>query len=306
MKERKDLLVFFGDKGLTTTSANHIANLAKETYQEIEEKLSSITLYETYIKVLNNDNGQMPVLTKTSSNGNVLGEIEDDLIKIAKLKSLIAWLREAISAKKSLDNIIEHMHTDDIAQILGIETPKIASVEPMMTSQDYIGEHFDIKKRNRYFYLETVCATIGEAIHPKGSFSKARKDFIKIKNNPTSTVINPNDGNGLSYVYTYQPAFSAKDVESTYFKLQSTYREYQKELNSMKYEIETAVKEDEIRYTTEQKKAQTEYSEKIGVFLKTVSEWALQERNKISKYKIVIPNDLKDIYDYVTWQSKKE
>ena len=44
--------IFFGAEGLTTTSANHIANLAKEAYQSLESKLNTAVFYTTEIGIL--------------------------------------------------------------------------------------------------------------------------------------------------------------------------------------------------------------------------------------------------------------
>lgn len=43
---KKDMIFFSTEgKGLTSTSANHIANLAKEMVREIETSLAGLTLY---------------------------------------------------------------------------------------------------------------------------------------------------------------------------------------------------------------------------------------------------------------------
>ena len=40
---------FFGTNGITATSANHIANMAKEYYENLETKLQSLCFYNTEI-----------------------------------------------------------------------------------------------------------------------------------------------------------------------------------------------------------------------------------------------------------------
>lgn len=50
---KKDMIFFSKEgKGLTSTSANHIANLAKEMVREIESSLSSLTLYSTSVALI--------------------------------------------------------------------------------------------------------------------------------------------------------------------------------------------------------------------------------------------------------------
>lgn len=302
----KDLLIFFGDKGLTSTSANHIANIAKECYQQIEEQISSIKFYDTYIKLLNSD-----VLTQTQI-GSTISELDsytDKILKIGQLKSLIAWLREAIKAKEALDYKYKTLSNDIIGEEIGLPQPNlndyIKDIKKPITEDEYIAEHFDLKKRSTYYNLETLCSTIGEAIHPNGSFSNARKEFIKVVNNPVSAVVNPNNGNGDSYVYTYKPTVELNDVENKFFELQNLQREYQKEFNSLKYEIEQAVKDDEIRYNKEHKIAVEKCAIDLKNFNVTVQDYVVKKRNEISNYKIIIPDNLKDIYEYVSHIGKK-
>lgn len=311
MNKNKNLLIFFGDKGLTSTSANHIANIAKECYQQIEEQISSIKFYDTYIKLLNND-----TLTQTQigSTQKDLDTYTERVLKIAQLKSLIAWLREAIQAKEILDtnlkNFLSESSIDEICEELGLKEPILNEytndIKKPIDKFDYIGEHFDLKKRNTYYNLETLCSTIGEIIHPNGAFANARKEFIKVLNNPISAVVNPNNGSGDSYVYTYKPTVDASNVEDKFFELQNLQREYQKEFNSLKYEIEQAVKDDEIRYNKEKKIALDNYSVDLKKFNAAVQEYIAKKRNEISNYKIIIPDKLKDVYEYVSNIGKKK
>ena len=47
--EKNELSVpaFFGQQGLTAASANHIADIAKESYQAVEKRLSSMDFHKT-------------------------------------------------------------------------------------------------------------------------------------------------------------------------------------------------------------------------------------------------------------------
>lgn len=51
-------LTFFAENGLTSTSANHIANLAKEYVKAQEQKLESVEFYNTYLTIIGSDKGQ--------------------------------------------------------------------------------------------------------------------------------------------------------------------------------------------------------------------------------------------------------
>ena len=93
---KKDMIFFSKEgNGLTSTSANHIANLAKEMVREIETTLANLTLYSTSVALIGSDS--VNILSE-GDNADALRDVRSDLHTIAKANSLIAWLREAIKA----------------------------------------------------------------------------------------------------------------------------------------------------------------------------------------------------------------
>ena len=89
-----------GKDGLTVTSANHLANIAKEMYEAIEAKLASLTFYNRdYMLAINNNTFRV----ENESGKDELGTIDAKLKEVGELKSLIAYLREGIKAKQELD-----------------------------------------------------------------------------------------------------------------------------------------------------------------------------------------------------------
>ena len=48
-KEMK-IPVFFAEHGITSTSANHLSNVAKENYMAIEKQMSSMEFYSTRLR----------------------------------------------------------------------------------------------------------------------------------------------------------------------------------------------------------------------------------------------------------------
>ena len=112
--------VFFSKDGLTTTSANHIANMAKEAYKSLETKLNTAVFYTTEIGILG---GNASNTLKEGVDDNFLKDIYPDLMHIAELKSLIAWLREAIKAKERLITEAQGLRDSEIATLLGITLP---------------------------------------------------------------------------------------------------------------------------------------------------------------------------------------
>ena len=118
---------------------------------------------------------------------------------IAKAKSLIAWLREAISARDRLKSEINSFTEAQYCAMKGIELPIRPECEDALTEADYWGS-MNIKARNTYYELETKCATLGQLIHPGGNYASQRDEAIKKTNAPHKIVGNGRDTN----IYTYE------------------------------------------------------------------------------------------------------
>lgn len=274
--------IFFAENGLTTTSANHIANIAKEKYQVLMKKLTGLEFYDS--KVVSLMGSSEAFLSEGITD---LSNIKKDLLDIAKLKSLIAWLREAIKAK-------EVLRQEALSSTYNLVNPILPLEKDPITEEDVIGS-WSIKKRNRYYYLDSVCATIGTYIHPGQPFAIARDNFTEKLSKPRET-----SGSGRDMViYTYTPSVSQEEVESTFMDLQETYRNYQSELNSMKYEIEETVKASKIDCMNKNSIAYAAYSTEQQKYTNELALLREKEAARISHLKIVIPDALQDIYNQV-------
>lgn len=274
--------IFFAENGLTTTSANHIANIAKEKYQVLMKKLTGLEFYDS--KVVSLIGSSEAFLSEGITD---LSNIKKDLLDIAKLKSLIAWLREAIKAKEAL-------RQEALSSTYNLVKPILPLEEDPITEEDVIGS-WSIKKRNRYYYLDSVCATIGTYIHPGQPFAVARDNFTEKLSKPRKT-----SGSGRDMViYTYTPSVSQEEVESTFMDLQETYRNYQSELNSLKYEIEEAIKASKIDCMNKNNIAYAAYSTEQQKYTNELALLREKEAARISHLKIVIPDALQDIYNLV-------
>lgn len=274
--------IFFAENGLTTTSANHIANIAKEKYQVLMKKLTGLEFYDS--KVVSLMGSSEAFLSEGITD---LSNIKKDLLDIAKLKSLIAWLREAIKAKEAL-------RQEALSSTYNLVKPILPLEEDPITEEDVIGS-WSIKKRNRYYYLDSVCATIGTYIHPGQPFAIARDNFTEKLSKPREA-----SGSGRDMViYTYTPSVSQEEVESTFMDLQETYRNYQSELNSMKYEIEETVKASKIDCMNKNNISYAAYSTEQQKYTNELALLREKEATRISHLKIVIPDALQDIYNQV-------
>lgn len=295
-------VVFFKEQGLTSTSANHIANLAKEAYKELENELASTIFYTTKVSLISSEESKQ---LRKGVDSNFLDSVAEKLKKIARLKSLIAWLREAIKAKETLKNETEDMHIKDIAERLGIEIPEEPKYKeeaaPVMTEEYWASKN--VKERNHYLELETECAVIGQAIHPDGWLARSRKRLFEVINKPNEI----SGGGRDTLLHSYTPTVSVGQVEDTFFALQKKHRALQAELNKLKHECEMAIAADKRRNLTEQsniiaenKRLYDEYVFQKREFYNKTDQFREKELERIAALKIVIPDSLKDVYNEIS------
>lgn len=282
-----DKTKFFGVSGLTSTSANHIANMAKEYYQALNERLENIKWYDTNIQLISaNEN-------KTLSKGQTSTEINATIEKIYKCKALIAWLREALKAK---DEIVRDIRNTTLSEFLVRWYPEEVKVEEparpnTYTEEDYwatklVSEHF------RYLNLETKVSTYGKFIHPNGRINDSKKELIKIINNPTKVSGTGRD----TIIYEYVPCVSLENVEAMFFALQKIHREAQAELNSMKHDMEMAIARENDARTEEYNTLMSEYQKIRHGHTVSYETWKQTALGDARNLKIIIPTQLQGIY----------
>lgn len=272
--------IFFGENGITTTSANHLANIAKEMYQALEETNKNIGFIRSTVKLLSG--GEESVL---ECGVDTTIHLTPNLEKIAKLKSLIAWLREAMKAKQRLINEASNLEYRD---------PNMPLREAYLTEDDVIST-WNIKKRSQYYHIETMCAVFGEFIHPSGQYAKQRANMLKKMNSPKAI-----EGHGRdAIIYSYSPSLDPEEVESTYFQLQNEFRGYQAQLNSLKHEIEMAIAEDTRAKDLTYSQTLHEYIENNNKAFANFQKEKNLAIQKAQNLKIIIPDYLKSIYDEV-------
>lgn len=287
--------VFFGENGLTSTSANHIANMAKELYQQMEYQLHKINFLNKEVKLVANDSN---TVLRNGIDEVQLKRIPETLNQISKLKSLIAWLREAIKARQNLMSELNRYSWDTYPLAKGkLERP---ICEPSMTEEDYIGG-LSIKERNDYFYLETFCANVGKFIHNHGTFSDQRDELLDRVNDPYEIYGSGRD----AMVYTYTPSVTPDKVDDVFFNLQNTHREYQARLNKMKHDMELAIEADTNAKMAKYRDAFEDYSLEVSKRSNEFADWYNKESQRIQALKIVIPDSLKSVYEMVNASVKK-
>lgn len=282
--------IFLGENGLTTTSASHIADLAKEFIRSLEEQIDGISFTNCSIHLMGSNDYQ-PITIGSSIDD--LKDIANKACRIAEAKSLIAWLREGIKARNNLFTELEEMSVRDYCSLLGREYPTAKDI-PMYTEDDEIAK-LSIKDRNRYFSMQTFASTFGKIVHPNGSLSTARKQLQNKISNPNLVKGDGRD----SIIYSYSGSVPQETVDEEYFKLQASHRAYQAEFNKMAHEISERVLVQQNKDEAERMIILENQNAVIAILLKEFEIYKESEVQRLSKLKIIIPDELSNIYTVV-------
>ncbi len=289
----KDLIFFSAEgKGLTSTSANHVANMAKEMIRTLEARLAAMVFYSTEVSLIGS--GSVNVL-RNGADADDVKNLSAIMHRVTEAKSLIAWLREAIKAKDRLMRRTEDLSLEEFAKLEGIKIPEVPVMESALTEDEYYGS-LSLEERNRYYELETLAAVIGKEIHPGGHFADARDDLARRTQNPRSV-----EGDGRdTLIYSYEPSVDAGLIESVYFHLQKQYREAQAKLNSMKYECEKAVTDSKVKVRTDYTNALEKWNGEMQAIRSRHAEYIRKKVREYGGLKILIPDTLDNIYQEVS------
>lgn len=281
---------FFAEKGLTSTSANQVANMAKEYVDTHKTALESVRFYDTSVELIDGTNPK-----QVSFGIRDITVIPSYLDEIAKANSLIAWLREAIKAKEQTVCAVDEFGVEEYCQMVGKTLPTKPSRQHVLTTEEWI-ENLSANERNRYLYLETQCAVIGKYIHPNGEYAKARKNLKNVMANPCKV-----EGDGRNTIIrSYTPSVDLEKVEAQFFELQNKHREFQKKLNSMKYDCEKAIAESQADSDAKYAEDLTIYNNAVEAINAEYKVYWNQQMKLAKDLKIAIPESLQGIYDKIS------
>lgn len=299
MEEIKTLS-FFGENGLTSTSANHIANLAKEAVRNYHEKLDSMRFYSEEIGLLTSEKTKV---VKKGIDSCDLNTIPAVINYISDANSLIAFLREAIKEKERRMKEAEvyrnetawKEHDTKYSEHLGARPSK-----PCYPTVEDIKQTWSVGEQEKYLSLEAKAAALGKVIHEDGSFSKARIDLTKKIYNPT--VVDVDGSNTI--IHSFNPSVPLEEVNEVYASLQTLYRSTQAELNGMKKRIDDEIFEKKLEIDSEYAAAKREFDrvdKELQAEQHRLEETDEAKKDELKKHiqnlKIVIPHRLQSVYD---------
>lgn len=284
-------MVYFGENGLTSTSANYIANKSKELFEGIQKELESISFVNVTYRVAGTD----PILVESGKSLEWLNEQINQLQKVGKLKALNAWLREAISEKEKASRSIQ-LSSGDFTTWLK-NNGKELKYEPKIElyTEDEAIKDMTIADRQKYLELEAKAANIGKLIHQDGAFNKARKQIKAMNGKKEVTGV----GTASLTVSEYSSSVPMEEIDKSFLYLQEEFRSIQAELNGMKHEISLKVDAENSKRQAAYRADCAEYQAWFRVENSQFRDYLASEQQRIAAMKIVIPKNLEEIYNFV-------
>lgn len=284
--------IFFGEKGMTSTSASHLANLARECADKLNSELEGINFVTEYVGTLKVTEGS--TILKKGIDESFLNGITSKLDQIAKFYSFVAWVNEAIKVKNAELEYISNLDNREYCKLIGISYPEQSY--PNTIKESDVLEKWSIKEREEYFNLETQASVIGKYIHPKGTFDVAKKHLRNKLNNPSELYHGEND----TLLYRYEPSIEPSKVDEVFFNLQSKHREISSKLNALKFRIKSELNKMQLEENSESSKKSDDFYKTLAKIQNDLSNYKINESKRISALKIIIPNNLQETFDYLS------
>jgi len=189
--------------GLTSTSANTVANWAKES---VSTDLT-IKFVNEYIALISTPNNY--ILSKQGVSS--LDHIDNLLEKKAQAYTLIAWIREALKAKEEQIKAVKATTLRQFCDQQNLEFPTDPEKPHELTEEEYYAS-LTPSELLQYYKLEAECAVLGKYIHPNGSFAIARAQLSEAVATPIKA---DNDGSN-TIIRKYCPSLDPKEVEDKF------------------------------------------------------------------------------------------
>jgi hypothetical protein len=289
--------IYFGDEGLTSTSANHVSAMANVMVNDLKQHVKGLRLYRKYIRVIGEEE------TLVEERNDTLPEIVETVERISKANALIAWLREAVKERENALNDINAKTIQDYAKMTGyemIERPTMPQ-EPHVNFSDLktmLDAGLTVKEYNRAMELNSTLAVLGEFVHEKGLLTATKATLQRIEKNPVEVK-----ESGRDTIITRYEADKPDVVDAIYTELQARYRKLQAEKNGIEAKFSNMAMAYQTRKMEEWKAAKSQYdrdltrvnSELVGIQTR-MQEWKKQRLEELAALKIIIPDALKPLY----------
>lgn len=282
------------EKGMTSTSANKLANLAKERNREDMTFVGSVRFSNEEMSLLASPADKVMLFEGMKGDAAEFTRIREAMMRVARFNSFISWVREAIKAKDTMISDVKFTTLKEWCKKNNIDLPK--------APQDKVEEELKEKRATskvgiedmaRYFIDESKASVLGQAIHPDGAIALARKDLMEAN---TRHAYREGEGKDM-VITTVTPTANINDVTDFYMSLQSDWRHAESLVNQSKSEWEQADAVLRLQLTNEYNSKMREYENQTARIKSDWEKWKLEEVRRISKLKIRIPQALQPVLD---------
>lgn len=291
--------VFFGEVGVTSTSATYLCNIARELLKDLEASLNNVSFITEEVSILGSEN---TVKTKEGYNASELSDLDSKLMEAAELKAFIAWMSEGIKAKELESTRVSRYTLSDY--ISDFPEEAIPEVKDIKEDLEYGIGKLSISDRVKFLYSEAFASSIGIYIHKNGSLKKAYEELLNIAHNKVNVETDAKDS--LVLITNKIPSINVADVEKIFLKYQNLRREHEKELNSIKSKVKNLDYEYEVHLNLEHKSKLEQYKQEMSVLRSKYHAYVLNKMEEVKNLKILIPKELEKIYNYLNMISKEK
>lgn len=291
--------VFFGEVGVTSTSATYLCNIARELLKDLEASLNNVSFITEEVSILGSEN---TVKTREGYNSSELSDLNSKLMKAAELKAFIAWMSEGIKAKDQENTRVSQYTLEDY--ISDFPEEAVSKVKEFKEDFEYGIGKLSISDRVKFLYSEALVSSIGAYIHKKGALKEAYEELLDIAHNKVNVETDTRDS--LVLLTNKIPSVDVKDVEKILLKYQNLRREHEKELNSIKSKLKSLDHEYRVHFNLEHKSELERYKQEMGILQSKYHAYVLNRMKEIENLKIIIPKELEKIYNYLEIISKEK
>lgn len=276
-----------GKKGITSAEASRITNFLKELVKGNDVSIETFKV--TTSSALRE--GEVFKLDNNEKNDSWVA----DLLQKARYYSLSAWLMEAVRLKEALIKQKRNSHFDSSTlTLLPYPTAPVAQ----STDLTVFLITLNIKELEEYYSNESVASHVGKFIH---GFDAVRKNINDFK--PTTfKEVSPTE----TITVTNEMLYTEEELLNGLEKLQATHRDAEKILNHYlaKHKLWEAdkLREYQTAYAKYTRDVSTVTASNNATVQAASSEFEIQKTKELTELydlKIVIPNELQDIYDMV-------
>lgn len=269
---------YFNTSGLTSSAANYICERIKERLKPIQDEVSHMPTHTSSLDGEKLDNFQK------------IEKIDEKLSQIGSLYAISAYLRTAIKEKEwRLDEISEK-----IAEIRQKMERKVDEIDlkrlerlKRVTIDDFL-KTLPLSEVVKYKEAEAKAAHIGKFVH---QFDEIRKEITK------KELISFKEVGEQAFKIHHKPLYEIQELQALQEKLLAEHRDFESEVNFYKAKFREFQNECKLKYESELLRLTQERESQIQALVIEKTQELMQIKNEIANFRIVIPNEFKEIIE---------